>query len=135
MFKVVIAGSRDYTDYDTVKKYADIVLKNVADEIEIVSGRCRGVDMLGEKYAKERGYSIKYFPADWNRYKRAAGQIRNEAMAKYADALIAYWDGESTGTKGMIEYARQNHCKIIVVNYTTGKVLKWLPPTDEDSKQ
>lgn len=105
MFKVIIAGCRDYEDYNTVKAYADRMLSNITDEIQIVSGGASGADALGERYAKEKGYSIKRFPADWNKYGRSAGPKRNRQMAQYADALIAFWDGVSRGTKNMIDEA------------------------------
>jgi hypothetical protein len=70
---------------------------------EIVSGGAHGVDFCGEKYAKKRDLSLKIFPAEWDKYGKGAGFRRNEEMADYADALIAVWDGQSKGTKHMIE--------------------------------
>ena len=117
MFKVIIAGTRDFADYETLKAYADKKLANITETIEIVSGGARGADALGEQYAMERGYQIKRFPADWKQYGRAAGPMRNKAMAMYADALLAYWDGESRGTKSMIELAKEQGLKIGVKIY------------------
>ena len=105
MFKVIIAGCRDYEDYNTVKAYADRMLSNITEEIQIVSGGASGADAMGERYAKEKGYSLKRFPADWDKYGRSAGPKRNRQMAQYADALIAFWDGVSRGTKNMIDEA------------------------------
>ena len=119
MFRVIIAGCRTYDDYDSLKAYADYKLSRIEDDIEIISGGARGADALGERYAKEKGYSIKRFPAEWERYGRSAGPRRNEAMAKYADALLAYWDGESRGTKNMIELAKANGLKVGVYQYRT----------------
>jgi len=117
VFKVIIAGTRDFADYETLKAYADRKLANITETIEIVSGGARGADALGEQYARERGYQIKRFPADWKQYGRAAGPMRNKAMAMYADALLAYWDGESRGTKNMIELAKEQGLKIGVKIY------------------
>jgi hypothetical protein len=114
--KVIIAGSRDFDDYELLRKYCDHVLQNQT-EIEIVSGTARGADQLGERYAKERGYPVKQFPADWNKGK-SAGYIRNEEMAKYGDALIAFWNGMSKGTEHMINLAKQYNLKIKICNYT-----------------
>lgn len=105
MFRVIIAGCRDYTDYEALKAYTDRMLSNITDEIQIVSGGASGADALGERYAREKGYSLKRFPADWNQYGRSAGPKRNRQMAQYADALIAFWDGVSRGTKNMIDEA------------------------------
>jgi predicted Rossmann fold nucleotide-binding protein DprA/Smf involved in DNA uptake len=111
--KVIIAGSRDFNDYEAVKKYADHILSNQS-EIEIVSGGANGVDKLGEQYAKEKGYKLTIFKADWNKYGKSAGPKRNAQMAEYADALIAFWDGESRGTKNMIELAEKHKLKFMV---------------------
>jgi hypothetical protein len=115
--KVIIAGSRDFDDYELLRKYCDHVLQNQT-EIEIVSGTARGADQLGERYAKERGYPVKQFPADWDKHGRSAGYIRNEKMAKYGDALIAFWNGNSKGTEHMINLAKQYNLKIRICNYT-----------------
>lgn len=86
-------------------------------EVEIVSGTAKGADQLGERFAKEHNYQIKQFPADWNTYGKKAGYIRNKQMAEYADALVAFWNGESKGTKSMIELAEKNLLQIKVVRF------------------
>jgi hypothetical protein len=114
--KVIIAGSRDFDDYELLCKYCDHILQNQTD-IEIVSGTAKGADQLGERYAKEKEYKITRFPADWSLGK-SAGYIRNEEMAKYADALIAFWNGMSKGSKHMINLANKYNLKIRICNYT-----------------
>lgn len=116
--KVIIAGGRDYIDYKQLCSVCDYYLQNISpNDIEIVSGRARGVDQLGERYANERGYKIKYFPAEWSRYNKSAGYIRNSEMAEYADALIGFWDGKSKGTKNMIDLATKKNLLIRVFRY------------------
>ena len=115
--KVIIAGSRDFDDYEMLRKYCDFLLQSQTD-IEVVSGTAKGADQLGEKYATERGYKIKRFPADWDKHGKAAGYIRNEEMAKYADSLIAFWNGNSKGTEHMINLATKYKLNIRVCNYT-----------------
>lgn len=105
MFRLIIAGGRDFNDYETLKNYVDFKLSRTEDEIQIISGGARGADTLGERYAAERGFSLRRFPADWERYGKSAGGRRNKEMAQNADALIAYWDGFSRGTKNMIDEA------------------------------
>lgn len=119
MFRVIIAGTRTFSDYSLLAEYADKKLAEVSkrDSIEIVSGGASGADALGERYAKERGYYIRRFDAEWKRYGRAAGPRRNKQMAEYADALLAYWDGKSRGTKNMIELAKENGLKVGVKLY------------------
>ena len=114
--KIIIAGGREFNDYDLLKSKCDEILRLQTD-IEIVSGKARGADKLGEDYAKEKGYKIKEFPADWEKYKKGAGYIRNKKMAEYSEGLIAFWDGKSKGTKSMIDLAKQHGLKVRVIKY------------------
>lgn len=99
--KVIIAGSREIINLELVL-YA--IEDSGFDITEVVSGKARGVDTIGEAYANMMGIPIKVFPAEWNKYgKKRAGPIRNREMALYADAAIIVWDGKSTGTFNMIE--------------------------------
>jgi len=115
--KLIIAGGRNFNNYKKLCKVCDQVLQDQIN-IEIVSGAYyKGADKLGEQYAKERGYKITRFPANWNKYGKAAGPKRNQQMANYTDALIAFWDGKSKGTKHMIELAKQANLKIKISYY------------------
>jgi hypothetical protein len=106
MFRLIIAGGRDFDDYSFLRQQVDYFLQNVDDEITIVSGMARGADTLGRDYAIERGYHVAEYPADWKHDGRAAGYKRNIKMAENADALVAFWDGKSHGTKHMIQTAK-----------------------------
>ncbi len=117
MFRVIIAGGRDFDDYDMLVKTMDMVLQNITDEIQVVCGMASGADTLGERYAKERGYKVAYFPADWKKYGRAAGFNRNVEMAKNADALVAFWDGKSKGTKHMLDIAQRYGLRVRLKPY------------------
>ena len=103
--KIIIAGSREVTDYNLI---LEAVRKSEFDISEVVSGNARGVDKLGERYATENNIDLKIFPADWDRYGKRAGYIRNSEMGEYADGLIAIWDGKSKGTKYMIDIIDNN---------------------------
>lgn len=107
MFKLIIAGTRTFDDYELLRRHTDYLLSNIKDEIEIVSGHARGADSLGERYAKERGFQLKLFPADWERYGKTAGFRRNTQMAQYADALLVFYDGVSHGTAHMIRTMKE----------------------------
>lgn len=98
--KVIIAGSREVTSYAAVR--AAVTLSGFAVS-EVVSGTARGVDKLGEQWAVDHAVPVHPMPADWPRHGSAAGRLRNNDMAEYADALVAVWDGRSPGTKHMIE--------------------------------
>lgn len=117
MLKVVIAGYRNFDNYDVLKKYVDTCLAEFgAQEIRIISGHCKGVDLMGERYAKEKGHSLEIYPAEWKKYGRAAGPIRNKQMAENTDILIAFTCANATGTKNMITNATKLGKRIFVMD-------------------
>lgn len=118
VFRVIIAGSRGFSDYATLQATCDNILsqKRMTHTIVIISGTARGADSLGELYARERDYTVERFPANWQQYGKAAGQIRNRLMADNADALIAFWDGHSTGTQNMIMEAKKKDMAVRIYN-------------------
>jgi hypothetical protein len=109
--KTIIAGSRSIVKYDIVKEY---IVKANFNITEVVCGMAKGVDLLGKEYAEENDIPIKEFPANWDLYGKRAGHLRNTEMAKYADALIAIWDGKSPGTKNMIDEAYKYKLKVFI---------------------
>ena len=118
MFKVIIAGGRDFNDYNMLKNTCDKLLCNkVKEGIEIVSGQAKGADSLGERYARERSYAVRLFPAEWDKYGKSAGYKRNAQMAEYADALIAFRNGQSRGTQHMINLAKEKNLLVKVIHY------------------
>lgn len=98
--KVIIAGTRTVEDYALIVQAAE---RSGYEITEVVSGCATGVDRLGEQWARAHNIPIKEMPADWSRYGNSAGPYRNRAMADYADAAIIVWDGQSRGTRNMIE--------------------------------
>ena len=100
--KVIVAGSRDISDYKLV---VDTIVSSgwVEDITEIVSGCAVGVDRLGEQWARANDIPVKEMPANWTLEGRKAGPMRNKQMAEYADAAVIIWDGKSAGTRNMIE--------------------------------
>ena len=127
-FKVIIAGSRNFNDYDLLRQKCDKILSGIKEEIWIISGCATGADRLGEDYAHEKGYYVMECPAPWSdiedkpdneiginskgyKYWKLAGPYRNELMAKEADALIAFNAG-TKGTKSMITIATKYKLKI-----------------------
>lgn len=110
--KVIIAGSRDL-GFDSVIR-AMYLCPFAEDITEVVCGGARGVDKAGKDWAEIVGIPVKMFPADWNKFGRGAGHIRNEEMAVYADALIAVWDGKSPGTANMIKNAAEYDLLVFV---------------------
>ena len=107
--RIVIAGCRDYFDYSQAKEYIDMCLRNIRNQftIIIVSGGCRGADMLGLRYAAENKMDFEIYKADWTHFGRAAGPLRNRRMAEVCDYVICFWDGKSKGTFSMIQEAKR----------------------------
>ena len=124
--RIIIAGSRDFNDYELLKKSAiEIITKKtmLPDLTRIISGGARGADTLGERFANEMGLEISRFIPDWEGLGKRAGYVRNAEMAKFAvedgnyGVLIAFWDGQSRGTKHMIDLAKRYGLEVHVVNY------------------
>lgn len=109
--RIVVAGCRDFCDYKIAKKYIDFCISDIKKKYNLIfiSGGCRGADLLGERYAKENGFELKIYPANWEKYGKSAGPIRNKQMAADCDYLICFWDGKSPGTKSMIHFAKQSN--------------------------
>lgn len=104
-FKLIVAGSRSFNDYELLSRTLFAIAEDVDPtiEISIVSGMAKGADMLAAQFAKEHNIKLYEFPADWDRYGKRAGYLRNEEMANASNGLLVFWDGESKGTKHMIE--------------------------------
>ncbi len=103
--KVIIFGSRHmpFSLYPLIQQAVD---KSGFSITEVVCGKARGADTFGAKWAYHKGIPIKYFPADWERLRRAAGPTRNCEMGDYADAGIGFiWPG-SRGTEHMMNYLK-----------------------------
>ena len=111
--KTIIAGSRDLLDLDLVRK----AVKDSGFTItEVVSGKAKGVDTLGEEIAKELGVPVAEFPADWKGLGRKAGPLRNIQMGDYADAVVAIRLNNSRGTTHMIEYMTKLGKQVFVLD-------------------
>lgn len=116
MFNVIIAGTRTFNDYDLLCKKCDVFFSRMKPDA-IVCGEARGADLLGRRYAEEHGIPILSFPADWDTYGKKAGYLRNRQMAEAAHALVVFWDGESRGTKNMIDLAHEYGLPMRIVRY------------------
>lgn len=116
--KVIVAGLRSFNDYDLFKsKIEKTIIDNEINITEIVSGGASGVDSMAERYANENGISVKVFQADWKKYGRGAGPLRNKKMAEYVGekgALVAFWDYKSKGTGSMIKIAEKMNLNIYI---------------------
>ncbi len=114
--RVIVAGSRRVLDSQLVFEKLDILLARlVGPHLEIVSGLAAGPDSLGKEWAGQNGVATALFPADWKRFGKKAGFIRNQDMSWYGTHLVAFWDGQSSGTLNMIETAKRDGLTVRVV--------------------
>ena len=113
--KTIIAGPRDFFDARELELAITDARKDGIEITEVVCGKAEGVDTLGEEWAKKRGIPVKYFPANWNKYGKFAGRIRNGEMATYGESLIALcYVIPSRGTFNMILQAKSRGLKVHV---------------------
>ena len=113
--RTIIAGDRNFTDYQKLHAELQEIQRSGWKITEVISGCARGADTLGEAYAKEYQIPVDRYPANWERYGRAAGPIRNKAMGEGADALVAFLAEGSHGTANMIKQAQELGIKFIKV--------------------
>ena len=118
--RIIIAGSRDFSDYDLLKRTLAKRQQSLED-VTIISGTARGADRLGERFAVEHNLKLIRMPADWDRYGKRAGYLRNVAMAEHASeatgVLYAFWDGCSRGTQHMINIAKKHALEVHIIKY------------------
>jgi hypothetical protein len=126
MVKLAIIGSRDFDDYLLMKKELEFFIPKIQ---MIISGGARGADKLSERLAAEFNIPIKIYEAEWDKYGKRAGYIRNELIINDCDAVIAFWDGKSKGTKHSLDLAnKQNKAtKIIYFNVNGKDVFRQKP--------
>ena len=118
-FKLIVAGGRDFSDYERLSQEIDkLALVELKDKrVSIVSGMARGADSLALQFARVHNVKVYQFYADWDKYGKSAGHRRNRQMGDFADDLLAFWDGQSKGTKGMIDYMKSLAKPVRVIKY------------------
>ena len=115
--KLIIAGDRNFTNYNLLTAKVNKILSNTdINTVEFISGGARGADRLGEIYARRRGKTPKIFNAEWQKYGKMAGPMRNGRMARNATHLIAFLRIGSRGTANMIKQAQENGLKIRIIH-------------------
>lgn len=122
VFKVIVAGGRNFENYAYLEESLDRILADIKEPIVIVSGGANGADMLGERYARAKGYEVECHPAQWKLFGRGAGNRRNAEMGisvkeNGKGMLVAFWDMESKGTSNMIDVAERYNIPYRVIEY------------------
>jgi hypothetical protein len=111
--KLAIIGSRTFSDYELL---CDHLEEHLNTTTMVVSGAARGADSMGEKWAKENGIKTLIFPAEWDKYGKRAGYIRNEDIIKNCDFCIAFWDGVSKGTMHSVSLCKKYNKQYKIIN-------------------
>lgn len=117
-FKLIVAGGRDFTDGELLSR----IIFSIADvefadkDISIVSGMARGADALAYQFAHKNHVTCYEFPAQWDRYGKKAGYMRNTKMASFADGLLAFYSG-SNGTGHMIQCMQALGKPVLIIDY------------------
>jgi lactate dehydrogenase-like 2-hydroxyacid dehydrogenase len=126
--KTIVAGSRTMQDPAVVKQ-ALLAVKRLGWKItEVVSGCARGVDTIGAEIARQYGIPVCEMPADWDKLGKSAGYLRNQEMARYADALVAVWNGHSKGTKHMIDTMEYHGKLVFIYDYLNPEKSRVIQP-------
>lgn len=120
--KVVIAGSRHIYSNEMVERAID---ESGFEITELLSGMADGIDRIAASWARFYGIPVREYLPDWAQHGRAAGMIRNGAMARDGEALIAIWDGASHGTRDMISKARRAGLRAFVLEVRKNPAGRW----------
>lgn len=113
---IAVIGSRTFDNYRKLELTLDTIIKERGySNITIVSGGARGADSLAEKYAKNRGYALIVKKADWDRYGKRAGYLRNEEMAEIADICVGFVVNDSKGSTMMLKLCANRGIEAIAI--------------------
>lgn len=116
--KVLVCGSRYFNDYERLKTEVLRALP-VGDYrgAVVISGAARGADRMGEKLAEEMQWEVEQYPADWKKYGKRAGPIRNSQMLREGkpDMVIAFKGFNSRGTQNMIDQSIKAGVEVVVI--------------------
>ena len=117
--KLIVAGGRDFTDTNRMIAELQKLVESgeITDSPELVCGMARGADMLAYSLWANNRMPIHNFPANWNKHGKSAGYKRNQEMGEFADAAVCFWDGNSKGTKHMIDIMNRLNKPVYVVRY------------------
>jgi hypothetical protein len=121
--RVIVCGGRDYNDRISLYEALDqIVIEHGPIDV-LIHGNQRGADTLADAWARSRGVTPVGVPADWQRYGKSAGPVRNRRMITEhgPDLVIAFPGGR--GTANMIGLAHEAEIKVIEIEWAADSII------------
>lgn len=118
--RILICGGRDFTDYSLLCRHMDDISEDYDFDnnqpITIIAGEARGVDTLAKRYAEECGWGYEGYPADWEKYGRRAGYVRNQQMLTEGrpELVVAFPGGK--GTEMMVKLSKEAGVRTVVID-------------------
>lgn len=118
--KLMVCGSRTITDKDWIFKQIEDYIKELkAEDLVIIQGLAKGVDIIAKEWAENHNIKTLDFPAEWDKYGKSAGFKRNVTMVDECDCCLILWDGVSLGTKHDITLCKSKNKPHKIVSYST----------------
>ena len=115
---VAVIASRDFNDYESLSRILKALLHKHGPCVTIISGGARGADSLAERFCDENNVDkIIFKPNKLMSNYGYACYLRNQQIIDKCDAVIAFWDGKSRGTKHAIDLARQQNKPVKLVRF------------------
>lgn len=122
--KLIVAGSRTFDDFELLnRECTQFICAETTIPPTIISGTANGADKLGERFAKRFNLPLLQFPANWDKFGKRAGIVRNEEMAKVATHAIVFWDGTSKGSSHMIATAKKYNLILKIIQFGKPSLL------------
>jgi len=120
-----VVGSRDFTDEKTAFEILDDLA--AVFDFKIVSGGAKGADSIGERYGIKNKKETTIHLPDWAKHGKPAAFIRNKNIVDDSDMIVAFWDGESKGTKNTIDIAYRQNKQVIIYDFIEKKLYIHTP--------
>lgn len=124
--RIIVAGSRTLANHpwiDGPSLVRQAIHESQFAESVIVAGGADGPDSWAKEYARQEPLPFVEYPAEWDKYGKSAGPRRNVRMSENGDALVALWDGSSSGTRHMIETAKEKNLKCYIKTIQVHRIL------------
>lgn len=104
-FRVLVCGGRDYNDKAKIYRVLDMLFQSTERPLVIIHGMARGADLIAGEWANDNNVDVYEFPAEWDKYNKRAGFVRNKQMLDEGNPHLVIAFPGGIGTKMMIDLA------------------------------